>query len=89
MKKRSNGYARVSSQGQRSDRQVSQFLDHGIDEPFIFVDKESGQDFNRKEYELLKHLLNEDDVLVITSIDRLGRNYDMVLDEQVVFGFRN
>ncbi|WZU00991.1 recombinase family protein [Erysipelothrix sp. D19-032] len=49
------------------------------------MDKESGQDFNRKEYELLKHLLNEYDVLVVTSVDRLGRNYDMVLEEQVVF----
>ncbi|QIK86791.1 recombinase family protein [Erysipelothrix sp. HDW6B] len=81
MKKRTYGYARVSSQDQRSDRQVSQFLEYGIDEPLIFVDKESGKDFNRKEYQLLKHLLNEGDVLVIASIDRLGRNYDMILEE--------
>ncbi|WZU00998.1 recombinase family protein [Erysipelothrix sp. D19-032] len=81
MKKRTYGYARVSSQDQRSDRQVAQFLEYGIEEPFIFVDKESGKDFNRKEYQLLKHLLNEGDVLVITSIDRLGRNYDMILEE--------
>lgn len=81
MRKRMYAYARVSSQDQKSDRQVSQFLEYGIEEPFIFVDKVSGQDFNRKEYQLLKHLLNEGDVLVISSIDRLGRNYDMILEE--------
>ena len=81
MKKRTYGYARVSSQDQKSDRQISQFLEYGIEEPFIFLDKESGKDFNRKEYQLLKHLLNEGDVLVIASIDRLGRNYDMILEE--------
>lgn len=75
------GYCRVSSTDQNEDRQVEAMLDLGINERDIFVDKCSGKNFERPQYQALKLQLREGDVLVIKSIDRLGRNYKQICDE--------
>ena len=75
------GYIRVSSLNQNIDRQVDEITKYGIDTKHQFVDKQSGKDFNRKEYQRLLKKLKENDLLVIKSIDRLGRNYDMIIEE--------
>lgn len=75
------GYARVSTIAQNLDRQLDELLKIGIDEKNIYTDKESGKDFNRTNYKRLSCKLKPGDVLFIKSIDRLGRNYNMVLDE--------
>lgn len=75
------GYARVSSKEQNEERQVIAFKELGIDERDIYIDKQSGKDFNREQYSTLKHILRENDLLVVKSIDRLGRNYSQILEE--------
>ena len=75
------GYARVSTIAQNLDRQLDELTKLGIDENHIYTDKESGKDFDRKNYKKLVRKLKSGDVLFIKSIDRLGRNYNMVLDE--------
>lgn len=77
------GYVRVSTSEQREDRQVEALKKYGIDESNIFVDKISGKDFNRPEYKFLKELMKRttNNILVIKSIDRLGRNYREILHE--------
>ena len=75
------GYARVSTIAQNLDRQLEELLKIGIDSKNIYTDKESGKDFNRTSFKKLCRKLKQGDVLFIKSIDRLGRNYNMVLDE--------
>ena len=77
------GYARVSTQHQKEDRQIQALKDFGVDEENIFVDKKSGKDFEREEYQLLKKIMKrtQNNVLVIKSIDRLGRNYKQIQEE--------
>lgn len=77
------GYARVSTKEQNTDRQVQALKEFGIEEENIFEDKKSGKDFNREEYQLLKKILKRttNNVLVIKSIDRLGRNYKEIQNE--------
>lgn len=75
------GYARVSTKGQNEERQIEALLESGVEERFIFVDKQSGKDFNREQYQVLKNALRENDLLVIKSIDRLGRNYSQIIEE--------
>lgn len=75
------GYARVSTIAQNLDRQLEELLKLGIDENHIFADKESGKDFKRTNYIKMCRKLKPGDVLFIKAIDRLGRNYNMVLDE--------
>lgn len=74
-------YARVSSQDQCVARQLDAFAQMGIDEQNVFVDKQSGKDFEREQYARLLAVLKKDDLLVIKSIDRLGRNYDAIIEE--------
>ena len=81
MKNKIFGYARVSSKDQNEERQLVAFKEYGIDERDIYIDKQSGKDFNREKYSILKNVLRENDLLVIKSIDRLGRNYNMIIDE--------
>lgn len=81
MSSRKFGYGRVSSKDQNEARQLKAFKDFGIDDRDIYVDKKSGKDFDREQYKLLKNILREDDLLVIQSIDRLGRNYEMIVNE--------
>ncbi len=75
------GYARVSSRDQKLDRQIIELEKFGVEEKNIFFDKQSGKDFERQNYQYLKSILKEGDVLIIKSIDRLGRNYNMILEE--------
>lgn len=81
MKNKVFGYARVSSKEQNEERQLVAFKEFGIDERDIYIDKQSGKDFNREQYSILKNILRENDLLVVKSIDRLGRNYNMIVDE--------
>lgn len=69
------GYARVSSDDQNEVRQIEQFKELGIDERHIFVDKESGKNFDREQYKAMITMLREGDLIYITSLDRLGRDY--------------
>ena len=75
-------YGRVSSTDQNEDRQVLEFLEYGINERDIFIDKQSGRTFNRTNYMILRdNILREGDVLVVKSIDRFGRNYSAIRTE--------
>lgn len=69
------GYVRVSSQDQNEDRQMIAMRDFGVPDKNIFLDKQSGKDFKRPEYLKMVATVREDDLLVIKSIDRLGRSY--------------
>lgn len=73
------GYARVSSSDQNLDRQLDSLKSFGVEKDRIFADKASGRDFRRPEYQRLVRRLDTGDVLVIKSIDRLGRNYDEII----------
>lgn len=75
------GYTRVSAKDQNLERQIRKMLDRGIPDRLIFRDKQSGKDFNRPEYQTLKRILQEGDVVYIDALDRLGRNYDEVIKE--------
>lgn len=75
------GYARISSKDQNEARQVKAFKDIGIDDINIYVDKQSGKDFKRTSYKKLLKILKNGDLLYIKSIDRLGRNYDEILQQ--------
>ena len=69
------GYMRVSSKEQNEDRQKIALIEMGVPENHIYMDKQSGKDFERTQYKRLLRKLNENSVLYIKSIDRLGRNY--------------
>lgn len=75
------GYARVSSKDQKMDRQITELIKFGVECKNIYQDKQSGKNFDRKHYQILKRKLKKGDLLVIKSIDRLGRNYDMIIEE--------
>lgn len=69
------GYARVSSKDQNADRQIDALMEYGVERGNIFIDKQSGKDFDRTNYTKLMRKLKQGDVFVVESIDRLGRNY--------------
>ena len=75
------GYARVSSKEQNADRQIAALLAHGLALRDILVDKQSGKDFNRPKYRRLLKKLWQGDTLFIKSIDRLGRNYEEIIEQ--------
>lgn len=75
------GYARVSSRDQNLDRQLDALKAFGVEEGRIFCDHASGKDFDRPAYRTLIEGLGMGDVLVVSSIDRLGRNYDEILEQ--------
>ncbi len=75
------GYARVSTKEQREDRQLRAFSGMKLREENIFVDKQSGKDFERPMYKRMVRKMKEDDLLYIKSIDRLGRNYGEILEQ--------
>ena len=81
MNEKMYGYIRVSTKEQNEDRQRIALLEFGVPEENIFMDKQSGKDFNRPAYIELMKILQKDDVLVIQSIDRLGRNYNEILEQ--------
>lgn len=75
------GYIRVSTKEQNEDRQVIAMEEYGVQKEHMYLDKQSGKDFERQAYRRLLRRLKEGDVLVIKSIDRLGRNYEEILDQ--------
>jgi DNA invertase Pin-like site-specific DNA recombinase len=75
------GYIRVSSIDQNEQRQVNKMIEKGVEARRIFVDKASGKDFNRPQYQLLRKVLGEGDIVYIDALDRLGRNYDEIISE--------
>lgn len=72
------GYVRVSSTDQNEDRQMLAMWEKTVPEKHIFVDKQSGKDFDRPQYQMLVKKLKPGDLLYILSIDRLGRNYEEI-----------
>ena len=73
------GYVRVSSKDQNEARQIVSMQEFGVDK--IYMDKQSGKDFNRPEYQKMISELKEGDVVILLSLDRLGRNYDAIIEE--------
>lgn len=75
------GYVRVSTKEQHEDRQVKALLDLQIPTSKIYIDKISGENFERPQYKKLLKKIKENDLLYVKSIDRLGRNYDEILEQ--------
>ncbi len=75
------GYVRVSSSDQNIDRQMIAMREQGVEDINVFVDKQSGKDFDRPAYRAMLRRLKSGDVLILKSIDRLGRNYDDILEQ--------
>ena len=75
------GYVRVSTREQNEDRQMIAMHEQGIPDENIYMDKQSGKDFQRASYKKLLRRLKRDDLLYIKSIDRLGRNYAEILEQ--------
>ena len=75
------GYVRVSTVTQNIDRQMDEMYKLGLSDDKIFIDKQSGKDFNREKYQELRNILKKNDLLIIKSIDRLGRDYNMIIEE--------
>ena len=75
------GYIRVSTREQNEDRQRIAMEEAGVPERNVYMDKQSGKDFNRPQYRKLLRKLKKDDLLYIKSIDRLGRNYEEILQQ--------
>ena len=81
MSEQTYGYMRVSTREQNEDRQRLAMREYGIPEENLYLDKQSGKDFERPGYQELLARLRSGDTLVIKSIDRLGRNYDEILEQ--------
>ena len=79
--KKNYGYCRVSSSDQNEDRQLIALQELSIPKENIFVDRQSGKDFKRPQYQKMLKYLDEDSVLYIKSIDRLGRNYQEIQEQ--------
>lgn len=75
------GYIRVSTREQNEDRQILALKELSIPEKNLFIDKQSGKDFERPQYRKMVRKLKKDDLLYIKSIDRLGRNYSEILEQ--------
>ncbi|ACM15916.1 putative DNA recombinase (plasmid) [Bacillus cereus Q1] len=75
------GYIRVSTKDQNEQRQLHKMMERGVEARRIFVDKASGRDFDRPQYQLLRKILSTDDIVYIDALDRMGRNYDEVISE--------
>ncbi|HJA66654.1 resolvase [Lachnoclostridium sp. An169] len=81
MEKTVYGYVRVSTKDQNEDRQMIALREFRVPEECIYMDKLSGKDFNRPQYQKLLRKLRPGNTLVVKSIDRLGRNYEEILDQ--------
>ena len=75
------GYVRVSSRDQNEDRQIISMRELNVPEENIFIDKQSGKDFNRPQYKKLMRKVKPEDLIYIKSIDRLGRNYSEIMEQ--------
>jgi DNA invertase Pin-like site-specific DNA recombinase len=78
---RNHGYARVSSKDQNESRQLNALKEFGIQDRDIYVDKQSGKNFDRVEYQRMINSIRKGDLLVVMSIDRLGRNYSEIQEQ--------
>ena len=81
MNKNMYGYVRVSTTEQNEDRQMAAMTEKGIDNKKLYIDKQSGKDFNRPQYLKMIKKLKKGDLLYILSIDRLGRNYAEIQEQ--------
>ncbi|MCK1998324.1 recombinase family protein [Psychrobacillus psychrodurans] len=81
MEQRKFGYGRVSSKEQNEARQIDSLQSIGVSQRDLYVDKASGKDFDREQYQIMKRAMREGDVLYVHSLDRLGRNKDDILAE--------
>jgi len=79
--KKTYGYVRVSSREQNEERQVFAMQEFGVPDNCMVIEKQSGKDFNRPGYKKLIKKMKPEDTLVIKSIDRLGRNYEEILEQ--------
>ena len=75
------GYIRVSTKEQNEDRQIIALNEYNVPEKNIYMDKQSGKDFDRKQYKRMLRAVKENDLIIIKSIDRLGRNYAEILEQ--------
>jgi len=75
------GYIRVSTKEQNEDRQIDALKIDGVEENFMYIDKVSGKNFERQQYEALIKATRPGDIIVIKSLDRLGRNYEEIRDQ--------
>ena len=75
------GYVRVSTRNQNEDRQMIAMSEMKVDLRNVYIDKQSGKDFQRPMYKRMVEKLKEDDLLYVKSIDRLGRNYEEILEQ--------
>lgn len=79
--KHTYGYARVSTREQKEDRQMIALMEMQVPEKNIYMDRQSGKDFERPMYQCMVEQLQEEDLLYVKSIDRLGRNYEEILEQ--------
>lgn len=75
------GYVRVSTKEQNTERQIKKMKELGIEDRYIFIDKQSGKDFDRPQYQALRLIIREGDLLYLDALDRLGRDYDGIIRE--------
>jgi DNA invertase Pin-like site-specific DNA recombinase len=75
------GYVRVSTKEQNTERQIKKMKELGIEDRYIFIDKQSGKDFDRPQYQALRLIIREGDLLYMDALDRLGRDYDGIIRE--------
>ncbi|WXB95014.1 recombinase family protein (plasmid) [Bacillus sp. FJAT-52991] len=75
------GHARVSAKDQNPDWQIKKFWELEIDERYIFIDKQSGKDFNRPQYQAMLLILRKGGGIYLDALDRLGRDYDGIIQE--------
>ena len=75
------GYVRVSTKEQHEDRQIQAMVQFGVSNSNLYIDKQSGKDFKRPKYQELMEKLEKGDILVLSSIDRLGRNYSEIQEQ--------
>lgn len=81
MKNKRYGYARVSTKEQNIERQIIALTEAGVEKQDIYIDKQSGKNFERPAYVEMMSLIQEGDLLIVKSIDRLGRNYQEIMEQ--------
>lgn len=74
-------YVRISTKDQNAERQIKKMRELGIEERYTFIDKASGKDFNRPQYQALRLVIREGDLIYIDALDRLGRDYEGIIRE--------
>ncbi|AYB40523.1 recombinase family protein [Brevibacillus laterosporus] len=75
------GYVRVSTKEQNLERQTKKMKELGVDDRLLFIDKQSGKDFDRPGYLAMKNVIREGDIIYVDALDRLGRDYDGIVSE--------